>query len=51
VLSYNVQGHGALFSRRYLERVARVIKETRPDVVGLQEVYRGGWRARAEDQA
>ncbi len=51
MLSYNVQGHGALFSRRYLERVARVIAEIRPDVVGLQEVYRGGWRARSEDQA
>ena len=51
MLSYNVQGHGALFSRRYLERVARVIEETRPDVVGLQEVHRGGWKARSEDQA
>jgi endonuclease/exonuclease/phosphatase family metal-dependent hydrolase len=51
VLSYNVQGHGVLFSRRYLERVARVIEETRPDVVGLQEVHRGSWKARSVDQA
>ena len=51
VLSYNVQGHGALLSGRYLDRIAGVIREIQPEVVGLQEVYRGTWRARHQDQA
>lgn len=51
VMSYNVGGHGALWSRRHLERVAEVIAVERPDVVGLQEVHRGTWQSRFEDQA
>lgn len=50
VMSYNIQGHGALFSRRYLEGIARVIREAAPQVVGLQEVHRGTWAARFSDQ-
>jgi len=50
VLSYNIHGQAHLLDRRYLERIARVISEVRPDVVGLQEVHRGGWKARAADQ-
>lgn len=50
VLSYNIQGYGALFSRRYLEGVARAIRRARPDVVGLQEVHRGTWASRFTDQ-
>jgi endonuclease/exonuclease/phosphatase family metal-dependent hydrolase len=50
VLSYNIQGYGSLVSRRYLDGIARVIEEVHPDVVGLQEVHRGTWPARFEDQ-
>lgn len=50
VMSYNIQGHAALFSRRYLEGVARTIRRARPDVVGLQEVHRGTWASRFSDQ-
>ncbi len=50
IMSYNIQGYGALFSRRYIESVARVIRRARPDVVGLQEVHRGTWAARFGDQ-
>ena len=50
VMSYNIQGHGALIGRRYLEGVARVIRRARPQVVGLQEVHRGTWAARFGDQ-
>ncbi len=50
IMSYNIQGYGALFSRRYLESVARVIRKARPDVVGLQEVHRGTWASRFSDQ-
>lgn len=50
VLSYNIHGQAHVLDRRYLERIARVISRVRPDVVGLQEVHRGGWKARSEDQ-
>ena len=51
VMTYNVQGHGSLLLGSYLRRIARVIADEKPDLVGLQEVYRGGWRARFTDQA
>lgn len=50
VLSYNIQGHGALFSKFYLGGIARAIRQAAPDVVGLQEVHRGTWAARFRDQ-
>ncbi|HWN41093.1 MAG TPA: endonuclease/exonuclease/phosphatase family protein [Thermoanaerobaculia bacterium] len=51
VLSYNIHGRAHLFSRRYLHWIAGVIEATQPDIVGLQEVHRGGWIVRYEDQA
>jgi len=51
VLSYNIHGRAHLFSRRYLHWIASVIEATQPDIVGLQEVHRGGWIVRFEDQA
>lgn len=51
VLSYNIHGRAHRFSRRYLHWIAGVIEAAKPDVVGLQEVHRGGWIARYEDQA
>lgn len=51
VLSYNIHGRAHLFSRRYLHWIAGVIEAVQPDVVGLQEVHRGGWIVRYEDQA
>lgn len=51
VMSYNVGGHGARWSRRHVESVARAIAEAAPDVVGLQEVHRGTRHSRLEDQA
>ncbi|HSL82331.1 MAG TPA: endonuclease/exonuclease/phosphatase family protein [Thermoanaerobaculia bacterium] len=50
VMSYNIQGHAAVLSRRYLAGVARAIRDARPDVVGLQEVHRGTWASRFADQ-
>jgi len=50
VLTYNIQGAGALVSRRYLDAITRVIEQVQPDLVGLQEVHRGTWPARFEDQ-
>jgi endonuclease/exonuclease/phosphatase family metal-dependent hydrolase len=51
VMSYNVQGHAVRFAGRYLERIAAVIAEEKPDLVGLQEVHRHTWLSRLEDQA
>jgi endonuclease/exonuclease/phosphatase family metal-dependent hydrolase len=51
VLSYNIHGRAHRLSGRYLRWIARVIEQAEPDVVGLQEVHRGGWIARHEDQA
>jgi len=51
ILSYNVGGHGARWSRSYLDRIARTIVEAGADVVGLQEVHRGTRQSRLEDQA
>jgi len=51
ILSYNVWGHGARWSRSYLDRIARTIAEAGADVVGLQEVHRGTKQSRLEDQA
>lgn len=51
VLSYNIAGHGALVDADYLQEIAAVIREQGADVVALQEVHRGSWQARFEDQA
>jgi endonuclease/exonuclease/phosphatase family metal-dependent hydrolase len=51
VMTYNIKGHGGLLRRTHLDGIAQVIVETQPDVVGLQEVHRGGWKARGVDQA
>jgi endonuclease/exonuclease/phosphatase family metal-dependent hydrolase len=51
VMTYNIKGHGGLLRRAHLDGIAQVILETQPDVVGLQEVHRRGWKARGVDQA
>jgi len=51
VMTYNIKGHGALLRPRHLERIAAVIRETKPDIVGVQELHRGTWKARFRDQA
>lgn len=51
VMSYNMGGHSARWSKRHLERIAKAIVEAGPDVVGLQEVHRETKLSRLEDQA
>jgi endonuclease/exonuclease/phosphatase family metal-dependent hydrolase len=51
VMSYNMGGHSARWSRRHLDGIARTIDEAQPDVVGLQEVHRETKHSRLEDQA
>ncbi len=51
VMSYNMGGHAARWSRKHLEGIARTLSEAGPDVVGLQEVHRETRLSRLEDQA
>jgi endonuclease/exonuclease/phosphatase family metal-dependent hydrolase len=51
VMTYNIKGHGTLLRPRHIERIAEVIRETKPDIVGVQELHRGTWKARFRDQA
>lgn len=51
VMSYNIMGHGAERSALHLERIAAVIRELDPDVVGLQEVHCRTKRSPGIDQA
>src|SRR5437870_9014323 len=50
-MTYNIKGHGSLFSRSHIDEVARVIADADADVVGLQEVHRRRWHSRRRDQA
>lgn len=46
VMTFNICGHRARKKPEHIDEVAAVIRELRPDVVGLQEVYEGdegGW--------
>lgn len=51
VMSYNAEGHAALFREDHLQRLAEVIVAQQADIVGLQEIHRGTWQARFRDQA
>jgi endonuclease/exonuclease/phosphatase family metal-dependent hydrolase len=50
VMSYNIKGHGTLLYKRHIEGIAAVIRDEGADVIGLQEVHRGGWKVRSQDQ-
>ena len=50
VLSYNIEGHAELYRSNHIQRIAEVIKQYQPDIVGLQEVHRGTWQSRFRDQ-
>lgn len=49
-MTYNIKGQAALFHGDHIRRIGEVIREARPDVVGLQEVHRGTWQSRFRDQ-
>lgn len=55
VMSYNVQGHAARRRESHLEEIAAAIRESNPDVVGLQEIhcrtFKSGWKDQAEELA
>jgi endonuclease/exonuclease/phosphatase family metal-dependent hydrolase len=50
-VTYNIHSCVGLDNRYDATRVGRVIRETSPDVAGLQEVDRGYWMSRSHEQA
>lgn len=50
VMTYNIAGHDTLHDGNHIKEIARVIREVKPDIVGLQEVHRGTWQVRFDDQ-
>jgi endonuclease/exonuclease/phosphatase family metal-dependent hydrolase len=51
VMTYNIAGHDQLYDPNHIRKIAAVIREVKPDIVGLQEVHRKTWQARFHDQA
>lgn len=51
VMTYNTHGCSGMDGRVSPRRIARVVREQRPDFVALQELDLGRRRSRAEDQA
>lgn len=51
LMTYNIQGHGGLLNSNHMKEVAEVIRQVDADVVGLQEIHRGTWQSRFQDQA
>ena len=51
ILTYNIEGHAALIRSDHLEQIAKVIRDSKADIVGLEEVHRGTWQSRFRDQA
>jgi endonuclease/exonuclease/phosphatase family metal-dependent hydrolase len=50
VLTYNISGHNELYDRNHIAKIAAIINQVKPDVVGLQEVHRKTWETRFHDQ-
>lgn len=50
VMTYNIEGHAVLRRKRHIDEVAAVVRQLRPDVLGLQEVHRGTHSGRSGDQ-
>jgi endonuclease/exonuclease/phosphatase family metal-dependent hydrolase len=51
VMTYNIEGHAELLRADHIAKIAAVINQVKPDIVGLQEVHRKTWQARFHDQA
>lgn len=51
VMTYNIAGHDELYDANHIRKIADVIRQVKPDIVGLQEVHRKTWQVRFHDQA
>jgi endonuclease/exonuclease/phosphatase family metal-dependent hydrolase len=50
MMTYNIAGHDELIDGEHIEHIAETIRRLHPDIVALQEVHRGTWQARFNDQ-
>ncbi len=50
VMTYNIAGHDQLYDSDHIRKIAEVIRQVKPDIVGLQEVHRKTWQSRYHDQ-
>lgn len=50
VMTYNIAGHDELIDGDHVPKIAEEIRRINPDLVALQEVHRGTWQARFNDQ-
>lgn len=50
MMTYNMAGHDELIDGDHARRIAGAIRSIHPDIVALQEVHRGTWQARFDDQ-
>ena len=49
-MTYNMSGHNQLYDGNHNNKIATIINQVKPDIVGLQEVHRKTWQARFHDQ-
>lgn len=50
VMAFNIEGHATLIrGDDHIDDIADVIREYKPDVVGINEAHRGTWQARFGD--
>jgi endonuclease/exonuclease/phosphatase family metal-dependent hydrolase len=50
MMTYNIAGHDELIDGDHVRHIAEAIRRLHPDIVTLQEVHRGTWQARFNDQ-
>lgn len=50
VMTYNIAGHDELIDGDHVQHIAEAIRRLDPDIVALQEVHRGTWQVRFNDQ-
>ncbi len=50
VMSFNSEGHAALFRNDHLERLAKTMLSAKADIIGMQEIHRGTWQSRFTNQ-
>lgn len=50
VMTYNISGHSELIDGDHIKKIAAVINQVKPDIVGLQEVHDKTWQSRFRNQ-
>jgi len=50
VMTFNIEGHAAMFRSDHIEEIAKTILKYNPDIVGINEAHRNTWQTRFADQ-